>query len=330
MIKDERFVNSDKINNRDVDAIVLNIVKDDKMKSDIILAIATNSATNEKPIVLAEKINNIFMKDHHAVLSGSLYDTQQTDIIQETKYSIDNAGLHVEKGEENKTYSWSDVSNRIENMLSDGRFTADRGKKNELDDDFQIDSVESDRLKDEAQKKIGEATRAEQILAGARNMPKGMDANIYGVNSNATQESVIAAIDRAGNEINDLRSSANIDMEKSSIRLQEAFSAAREEATLTLGPEGIVTKARNDVEYTGKVIGFAGEIPNKVAIQQISDNQAVLFNIRDIAQEAALQTIEELVITSHEDSIDSVVELKMLEAQKQREKEIHEESHQGI
>jgi predicted ABC-type ATPase len=124
--------------------------------------------------------------------------------------------------------------------------------------------------------------------------------------------------------LHSLPSGANTSMDKLVMSRQEAYAEARKNTVETLGPKGIVTKARNDREYTGKIIGFSGEYPNKVAVQQITENQAVIHNVRDIAQETSLQTTEKLVITSHEDSIDSVQELKQVEAERQRQGEIKE------
>jgi hypothetical protein len=125
------------------------------------------------------------------------------------------------------------------------------------------------------------------------------------------QEAVIEAADKAATQVNDMRASAsareaNANEAGKSI---DKIAAARNVARQHLGDGAIVTSAQPGHTYHGKIIGILGGLtsgPDMGAIQAISDNHAVLHDIKNISANANLKVGEETNMAVDEQGYSSV------------------------
>jgi hypothetical protein len=118
------------------------------------------------------------------------------------------------------------------------------------------------------------------------------------------QEAVIAASDKAAGQVNDLRASATARESKANEAGTgiDKISAARNAAKKELGDKAIVTSAAPGRAYSGKIIGILGGIasPDRSAIQAVSDNHAVLHDIKNISANANLKVGEDALLAVDE------------------------------
>jgi hypothetical protein len=84
-------------------------------------------------------------------------------------------------------------------------------------------------------------------------------------------------------------------------RAKEAAGSAAALAKQKIGPDAIVTGAQPGRSYTGKIIGIAGSGPDTIAIQRISDSQAVLHRIKEIPEGTNITAGDGLSITKGKD-----------------------------
>jgi hypothetical protein len=80
----------------------------------------------------------------------------------------------------------------------------------------------------------------------------------------------------------------------------DKFSEARGIAKGLLGNGAIVTSAVPGRMYSGKILGTAGEWPDKAVIQAISDNHAILHDIRETSEKSNIRLGEDMTLTADE------------------------------
>ena len=338
------------VGQRDIDAVIgFATPATPNGKGDILQAYAMTADKN----AFAQNLPNLYGE-----IDGSIHDTQNKALL---RYSMNEEGVTLRKSLANSqitetTISWNDFSKQVESSITQGRFMSqDRDKEFSLENPNQLsfdvdqdgnfkqelldtareglkhdsgfyigqDDTEANRLKQEAQQKTAEATRAEQMTQGARQMPRGNDSNLRGANLNANQEAVVNAVNKSTTEIADLRSEAATLNEQAG---KTGFMAAMDEAKAYFEDNGVKNSfsiAPNDgQEYYGKVIGIVGEAPDKFAIQQIADNQAVIHQVTEISREESLLTNEEMAIISDAGAIHSVTTMRQALMEKEREEEL--------
>jgi hypothetical protein len=125
------------------------------------------------------------------------------------------------------------------------------------------------------------------------------------------QEAVIAASGKAAAQVNDLRASASMRESKANDTGTgiDKIAAARNVARKELGDNAIVTSAWPGHTYSGKILGILGGLtsgPDKAAIQAISDNHAVLHEIRNISANANLKVGDEINLVVDEQGYSAV------------------------
>jgi hypothetical protein len=86
-------------------------------------------------------------------------------------------------------------------------------------------------------------------------------------------------------------------MRKAAEKAKEAADSAIAVAKQKIGPDVIVTGAQPGRSYTGKIIGITGSPPDTIAIQRISDSQAILHRVKAIPEEINITVGENLSIT---------------------------------
>jgi hypothetical protein len=89
----------------------------------------------------------------------------------------------------------------------------------------------------------------------------------------------------------------------------DKIAAARNVAKKELGDSAIVTSAQLGRTYSGKIIGTLGGLtagPDMSAIQAISDNHAVLHDIKGISDRSNLKVGEEAVLSVDEQGYSAV------------------------
>jgi antirestriction protein ArdC len=143
----------------------------------------------------------------------------------------------------------------------------------------------------QANRERAEAQKGQELVSETATVPRGLDSNLLNADLSGVQESVIAASDKARAQVNDLRASA-------SSREAGAGSEARDIAKKQLGNGAIVTNAVPGRKYSGKIIGIAGDGPDRTAIQAISGNHAVLHEIKDISAKSNVKTGEDVSLTA--------------------------------
>lgn len=143
----------------------------------------------------------------------------------------------------------------------------------------------------------GEAQKAQEFVAEAVSIPRGADFNLStgpDADLSATQETVVAAAEKASLQVNDLRASAS---RHEANAPPNALAQAHETAKKGLGSGAVVTSAQAGRSYDGKIAAVLGSCTDKVAIQMISDNHAILHTIRDAATRSALKVGQEMTLT---------------------------------
>jgi 2C-methyl-D-erythritol 2,4-cyclodiphosphate synthase len=180
-----------------------------------------------------------------------------------------------------------------------------------------------------ASQERAQAQQGQEIVSEAASIPRGQDFNLPNADLSGVQETVIAASDKAAEQVNDLRASASAREAKANEAGTgiDTISAARNVAKKELGDKAIVTSAAPGRTYSGKIIGILGGItsPDRSAIQAVSDNHAVLHDIRNISANANLKIGEEAEIAVDEQGYSAV---KGMEAETRSQK--REQSREGM
>jgi len=78
------------------------------------------------------------------------------------------------------------------------------------------------------------------------------------------------------------------------------YEQARDVAKKHLGNDVIVTSALTGRTYSGEIIGVIGDGPDKTTIQAISDNHAILHDIRNISEKSEIQFGEDVKLATDE------------------------------
>ncbi|GHV28519.1 hypothetical protein FACS1894167_05710 [Synergistales bacterium] len=157
-------------------------------------------------------------------------------------------------------------------------------------------------LYDEAQKAKAEAQRAAELLAGAALIPRGLDGNLPNADLTPEQEAVMSSVDKANAEVQDLRSSAS-GKEASASNSANATAVAKQK----MGLGTVVLSAQTGRTYSGRIVGITGSHPDKIAIQRISGNMAILHRIKDIAAETNIAVGDDVSITKGRDGKSAVM-----------------------
>ena len=145
-----------------------------------------------------------------------------------------------------------------------------------------------------------EAQRGQELISEVATVPRGLDSNLPHADLSAVQEAVIAATAKAASQVNDLRASAS-GHEQSAHGAGTGVNkivAARDVTKKQLGKNAIVTSAQAGRAYQGRIIGVLGSGPDRSAIQAISDNHAILHDIRDISAQSNLEIDKEVNIVT--------------------------------
>jgi antirestriction protein ArdC len=224
------------------------------------------------------------------------------------------AGIPVEQSEGVPTKSWAQSIKHDPSQLSkaarDGSLLAGavladmkESRENEL---FQ------------AGQQRAEAQKGQELVSEANVIPRGLDSNLPNADLSGVQEGVIAAAAKASEQVNGLRASAAAH-EMSAVAGVDKISAARNVAKQHLGESAIVTNAQPGRTYTGKVIGILGGLtsPDRTAIQAISDNHAILHDIKDISAKSNIKIGEDISLAADEQGY-SAVQGKNTETQSQK------------
>ena len=90
-----------------------------------------------------------------------------------------------------------------------------------------------------------------------------------------------------------------------SINYKFAFASALQK----MGCDASIFPARNGT-YNGRIISTEGNVPDKWAVMRISANQAIIFQIADIAQGEALLSNGEIEVALRHGAINSISELR--------------------
>jgi hypothetical protein len=115
--------------------------------------------------------------------------------------------------------------------------------------------------------------------------------------------SVVASAAKAAEQVNNLRASASArEAGAGASKISEARAAAKKH----LGDGAIVTSAQPGHTYQGKIIGVIGSGPDRAAIQAISDNHAVLHDIRDISAKSNIKIGEDVALAADEQGYSSI------------------------
>jgi antirestriction protein ArdC len=127
-----------------------------------------------------------------------------------------------------------------------------------------------------------EAQRGQELASEAATIPRGLDSNLPNADLSGVQEAIVTAADKAREQVNDLRASATA--REANAGTLDKLPMARLLAKQALGDAAVVSTAQPGRAYEGKVIGVLalGET-DKTAIQAVSDNHAVLHDIRNLS-----------------------------------------------
>jgi hypothetical protein len=140
-----------------------------------------------------------------------------------------------------------------------------------------------DRLQSDAINNRIKAQSAKDVVEKAKTIPSGgLDLNLPNVDLNPVQENVITSVSTAENEVNNLiADAASKDAEAGKISKKEAINMAKE----IMGKDTLVTSARVGQTCSGEIIVKT----DLYAIQRLTDNRAVLYEIKDISDEANVE-----------------------------------------
>jgi antirestriction protein ArdC len=245
-----------------------------------------------------------------------LTQTVHTPELLALRYSIASAmamreaGIPVEQTEGTPTKSWAQSIRRDPSQLSkaarDGNLLAgavlvDMGKNRETE----LFRANQERA---------EAQKGQELAAEAAAIPRGLDSNLPDADLSGVQEAVIEAADKAATQASDLRASASA--REASVHEAgtgiDKIAAARNVAKKELGDNAIVISAQPGHTYSGKIIGLLGGItsPESGAIQAISDNQAVLHDIKHISDKGILKVGEDVSLAVDEQGYSTVRDSK--------------------
>jgi hypothetical protein len=168
-----------------------------------------------------------------------------------------------------------------------------------------------------------QARKGQEIASEAASIPRGQDFNLPNADLSGVQEAVIAASDKAAAQVNDLRASASARESKANETGNgiDTIVAARNVAKKELGGGAFVTSAQPGRTYSGKIIGVLGGItsPDRSAIQAVSDNHAVLHDIRNISANANLKVGEEALLAVDEQGYSTAKGMKAETQSQKRE-----------
>jgi antirestriction protein ArdC len=178
------------------------------------------------------------------------------------------------------------------------------------------EEIQKAQSRQEAQQEKAEASRAEGIIEDAALIPDGLDSNLPNADLNAEQEAVKSSVDKASAEVKNMRSAAT---QKETAASQSPTASATAIAKEKMGRGAIVTNAQTGKAYSGKIIGVTGNHPDRIAIQRITGNQAVLHRIKDISSEANLSIGADVTITKGQDGKTKIITRE--EADKVKENE---------
>jgi hypothetical protein len=146
----------------------------------------------------------------------------------------------------------------------------------------------------QAQNERAAAQKGQELVSEIAAVPRGLDSNLPNADLSGTQEAVIAAADKAGAQVRDLRASAASRETGASSKYAEAAAMAKKQ----LGSGAVVTNAQPGRTYTGKIAGIINRPPDATAIQVLSDNHAVLHDIKDISEKSNIKTGESVSLTT--------------------------------
>ncbi|MDR0616349.1 MAG: ssDNA-binding domain-containing protein [Synergistaceae bacterium] len=237
---------------------------------------------------------------HTPELLGLRYSIASTAAMRE-------AGIPVEQPEGAPVKSWANSIRHDPSQLS----------KAARDGGLIAEAVLMDMGKDRAAELFraamerADAQRGQELAAEAAAIPRGLDSNLPNADLSAVQEAVIAASDKAAAQVNDLRASASA----REVKVNEPgngidkMAAARNVAKKELGDNAIVTSAQPGKTYSGKILGILGGLtagPDMSAVQAISDNHAVLHEIKSISDRSNLKVGEEAVLSADEQGYSAV------------------------
>ena len=133
-------------------------------------------------------------------------------------------------------------------------------------------------LQAEAIKNRIQAQAAQDVISKAKTIPRGLDSNLPNVDLNQTQENVFDAVTAAEIEVKDLQADATVKEQAGKL---EAITATKE----IMGKDTVVTTAKNGEKYQGEIIAKT----DIYAIQRLTDNRAVLYEIKNISDEANVE-----------------------------------------
>ena len=206
-------------------------------------------------------------------------------------------GVPVEQAEGAPTKSWAKSIRLDPSQLSKAARDGSLLAGSVLQDMTQSKEAELFR----ANKERAEAQKGQELVSEAAAIPRGLDSNLPNADLSGVQESVIAASDKAAAQVNDLRASASAREANAGMGINDKLAAARDMAKKQLGNDAaIVTSAVPGRTYSGKIIGTIGDGPDKTALQAISDNHAILHDIRDIAAKSNIKIGEDVSLTADE------------------------------
>ncbi|GHV47403.1 hypothetical protein FACS1894204_10750 [Synergistales bacterium] len=211
--------------------------------------------------------------------------------------------------------------------------------------DGQHDYDNHDEQLFQANQERSEAQRGQELISEANTIPRGLDSNLQSADLSATQESVISSSAKAASQVNDLRafassreaSVANTVNTANTVNMTNAtnitnttnttntrtyaIAEARGVAKKQLGDNAIVTSAQPGRAYQGKIIGILGNTPDRAAIQAISDNHAILHDIRNISDKSNIEVGTDMNFTTDEQGYSEVQNVNTAKNSKKAEHE---------
>jgi predicted Fe-Mo cluster-binding NifX family protein len=220
------------------------------------------------------------------------------------------AGIPVEQTEGAPTKSWAQSIKHDPSQLS----------KAARDGSLLAGAVLADmKLKQEenlfrANQERAEAHKGQELAAKAAAIPRGLDSNLRNADLSGLQEAVIEAADKAATQAGDLRASATTreaNAHEAGTGIDK-IAAARNVARKELGDGAMVISAQPCHTYSGRIIGLLGGVtsPESGAVQAISDNQAVLHDIKNISDKSVLKAGEDVSLAVDEHGYSTVRDSK--------------------
>lgn len=207
------------------------------------------------------------------------------------------AGIPVEQPDGLPTKSWAASirhdSSQLYKATRDGNLIA-KGVIGSMTQEREANQFRAGQERIEAQK-------AQEIVAEARTVPRGADFNLFdGPNADlsGTQETVIAATEKAASQVNELRASAT---QREASASPNKFAEARAVAQKHMGSGAILTSAQPGKHYSGKIVAVMDNGPDKAAIQMLSGSHAVLHTIKDLAVKSNLKVGEDMTLSVGDD-----------------------------